>query len=684
MQRSVRTAALAAVLALSGCATPYEAPALPQSFCFEMPGNPSDGNGAIYGQLDWTDGTMTAVKLTFTEGYIKGRVFQGAYDPVGKVATLEVSADTLFGTRAVAAGTNFTLDMGNATLATVVLYQHLGPAPFLVGTAGRCTIDFNEHYCALIDDGQFTIDFAAESGGKVSGTIVEYPSGPFTDTFTATVSTGGLKLSGHFDSNPGIGFDLDFTIRGMTGAVDFMGTPFAVAGARDPIGGGGCSNINLFRYRSSKANMYYNIPTIVDDSIYIGSSEGFKWKKTSSNYFVRLSAQTMRKMWYWDLGAAEVRGAAVLDPTGSYVYFVTEEGRVQDTSGSEPVGDHTNTKLYLYKLSNPTAGSPTFQWKREIAASRTTPDAYTIQSVGQYTPVVRANGDVFVGGEKLNGFDPSGTPLSGFPYSTPYCPSGTSKEVRSSPLIYTTSTSRDYVIFVSHCGMHALDLSTVSEQWYVAPGLGQYTGSPQFGKTSGINNSVYVALGLKLFCVNPENGQTCSGWPGSPWPLSCNVNGVAGEIRSSPIVDAAGSVYFGTKNDTNSKVYKMSPSGCATGTPDWVYNINNDVYPTGVLTEAGEYVVGNETHYTTDGNLNFYDVATGTITRSLRLHGDHSWGGTLRIYHNSGDGTNHLIGTADDGGEFIPGIVFSITIPHNYDTTAKNPTFRGSNANTGL
>jgi hypothetical protein len=107
---------------------------------------------------------------------------------------------------------------------------------------------------------------------------------------------------------------------------------------------------------------------------------------------------------------------------------------VQNKTVWEPEGDHSATKVYLYKLSNPTGGTPIFQWKREIAASRTTPDTYTVQSTGQYTPVVRSNGDVFVGGEKMNGFNSSGTPLSRFPYATPYCPPFV-QEARSSPLI---------------------------------------------------------------------------------------------------------------------------------------------------------------------------------------------------------------------------------------------------------
>jgi hypothetical protein len=107
---------------------------------------------------------------------------------------------------------------------------------------------------------------------------------------------------------------------------------FNVAGARDPIGGGGCSNINLYRYRYSNANMYYNIPTIVNDSIYIGSSEGFNWKKTSHNYFG--SRQYHEKMWYWNLGAEEVRGAAAR-PHRNYVYFVTkEDGAKQNCMGT--------------------------------------------------------------------------------------------------------------------------------------------------------------------------------------------------------------------------------------------------------------------------------------------------------------------------------------------------------------
>lgn len=651
---------------------------LPKSFCLEMPGHAADGNGMIYGQLDWTDASHTAVKFTVTEGYAKNKVFQGPYNSTTKTANLEISNDSLFGTRSIAAGTNFTLDMTHTTLATINIYEHTSStSPFFIGTSGRCTIDFNEHYCALMDDGHFTIQFGAESGGYVSGTISEYPTG-FTETFNAVVSPGGLNLSWTSVIYPTVDFNLDFTLRGISGLVNFSGTPFNVAGMRDPIGGGGCSNINMYRYRYSDANMYYNIPTVSGDSIYVGTSEGSNWRKTSNNYFARINAKTMREQWIWDLSGEEVRGGSVVDPTGNYVYFVTEEGRTQDTTGWEPTGDHTASKLYLYKLSNPTSGTPTLEWKKEIAASRTTPDTYTIKSSGQYTPVVRSNGDVFVGGENLNGYDSTGAILAGFPYTTPYCPTGSGSEVRGAPLLYRDSSSTDYLIFVSQCGMHSLEIDHATENWYIAPGTNQYLSSPQFGKnSSGVNDSVYVALGTGLYCVDPSNGHTCSSWPGSPWPTTCTISGISGEIRSSPVIDSSGNVYFGTKNNNSSKIYKMDPTSCSTGTPDWSYSINNDVYSTGVLTDAGEFVVTNETSNTSDGNINFYDTTTGAISQSLYLHGDHSWGGTLKIYTNSTDSTHHLIGTSNDGGNFQSGMIWSITIPDDYDSTAKSSSFRG-------
>jgi hypothetical protein len=112
---------------------------LPQSYCFEMPKNPSDGNGIIYGELDWTDGSMTAVKLTIKEGFIKGRVFQGPYNSATFRASLEVSGDSLFGTRTVAAGTNLTLDMTDTTMAKVTLYEHLSGTVPLRRHRRRCT-----------------------------------------------------------------------------------------------------------------------------------------------------------------------------------------------------------------------------------------------------------------------------------------------------------------------------------------------------------------------------------------------------------------------------------------------------------------------------------------------------------------------------------------------------------------
>jgi hypothetical protein len=654
---------------------------LPKSYCLELPNVNNDGNGVIYGTLNWTDATHTAVRFNVTEGIIKGKSFQGPYDSATLTAQLENSGDWLFGTRTVANGTPWVLDMTDSDLSDIAIYSYDDLAnPYFEGTQGRCTIDFEANYCAIVNNTQYDFAFDAEIGGMpptVTGTYTSYPGGAAT-SFTATVSQGGLKLT--WTTGPSQSFNLDFSLYGMAGSFKPSGTSYPVNGMRDPVGTSGCANIKV--NGNTPARIYYGTPTIEGDSIYVGTSSGSNHRRHNNNYFARINVDTMLTTWIYYLGNEEVRGSAVIDETGD-IYFVTESGRTLDMTIPVPQGSHSASTLFLYKISNPGSGTPTFKWKRPIGSAGSVP------SVGTFSPAVREDGLVYVGGDKIYGFLSNGTAISGFPYTSSACTTGFS--VKSSPFLYVSTTGTDLVIFHSSCGIHALNSNNGSEVWSFIPSYGsstpfEHASSPQLARVSGTIYGIYSALYQDLYCFNPEDGMACSSWPstGGGEPQACSISGLSDTFyRSSPIIDSAGNIYIGTKDNTGASngIYKI-PANCSTGTYEWKYDILADVYPTGVLTSGGHYIVGNETWSSPGGvTLQAYDTSTGAVAQSFFLNGDVSWN-SQRIYTDA-SGNEYLIGALMDGTDFLPGLIYSIKINDGYDTSALNNTFRGENSNVG-
>ncbi len=642
---------------------------LPKSYCLDIPATLYDGSGVIYAELSSVPGTAD-LRLTFQEGLLKGTVMQGPYDSTALRATLGIASHPLLGTA------TFIVDMSAPGLSTITI---TGPTISFNGTEGRCTVDFAGNYCAQINNTHYDLAFGAETAGSVSGMIAPFPAGAAT-SFTATVSAGGLNLK--WAGPGGDTFKLEFTVRGLAGYRFSASGTYPVRGMRDPVGSAGCANVRV--NGSSPSFFYYGTPTIVGNYIYVGSSGGFKHEVTTTNYFAKIDANAMNTVWVYGLGSNEVHGGAVLDSLGN-VYFVVHEGRRQDTSGPEPTGDNSHSQLYLYKISNPSGGTPVLQWKRPITALG------VVQDVGTVTPAIGADGTIYAGGDALYAFRADGGNL--FRFTSPAC---AGFNVYSAPVIYTHPVTSDRVIFHSKCGIHAVDASSALEVWNYIPSYPpssapQHLSSPQFGRYGGTIYGVYSALYQNLYCFNPDNGKACAAWPGgAAWPAGpggfpapCTVAGItttAARYRASPIVDSSGNIYIGTKDDATSKIYRVGAS-CSLTTPHWTVSTGADVYPTGVLTSSGLYIVGNESFTASRGTINAYDALTGALVKDYYLHGESTWA-SHRI-HTAPSGDNFLIGTLYDGTKFLSGLVYSIRLGAGYSSSALNKTFRGANENTG-
>ena len=80
------------------------------------------------------------------------------------------------------------------------------------------------------------------------------------------------------------------------------------------------------------------------------------------------------------------------------------------------------------------------------------------------------------------------------------------------------------------------------------------------------------------FTVLIVEGNACS----TAWEDGCEIPDLAGAIRAAPLIDAAGDIYIGTKDNEDSKLYKIDGS-CPTSPVIWETDTNADVYTTGVI-----------------------------------------------------------------------------------------------------
>ena len=77
------------------------------------------------------------------------------------------------------------------------------------------------------------------------------------------------------------------------------------------------------------------------------------------------------------------------------------------------------------------------------------------------------------------------------------------------------------------------------------------------------------------------------------WEDGCEIPGLSGGIRAAPLVDSNGDIYIGTKDNDDSKLYKIDGT-CPASPVIWETDTNADVYTTGVLLDSDLVVIGTE------------------------------------------------------------------------------------------
>ena len=658
-----RLASCLRVICLVGVLLPFNAFAA--KYCTEIFAFPGD-----YGEMSFdlvTDDSAGTATIHVVAGMAKGWEFTGDWYPDGSgngIAEVFIDEDPLVGYLAfdiyVESGiaiTGYMADGAPGSLPT-------GADVAFSGAAGACTASGTPlvgSYCLKVGDTNHSLEILSEGAGVVHGRI-ERRRGSW-ESFRAYRDRTGLML---VKTGGASKFNLEFAGHLVGGRLGKAGLRYDVHGIRNPMTGvAGCDAVML--YSHGTANFYYSTPTIVRNYAYIGTADGTNHRVARDNFLAKVDLRTMSEVWRYELGVIGVRGSAVLDSRGA-VYFVAETGRVQEVaSGTAPSGDHSESHLKLIKLSNPDTGTPRILWERVIAREG------EVYDLGQITPTISESDVIVVGGPSVKAYRANGIEMWTF------SPGSSTEEFYNSPIVIgnlvfinSDGGASDSAPATAN-GIYAIDIWSGRERWSYTPSdTDHYDGlsSPQFNQD---RTRIYTALRQTLYCLDTR-GNACS----RAWEGGCEIPGISGDLRASPLVDANGDIYIGTKDDEDSMFYKIDGScpNTLASRVIWEVETYGDVYTTGVLLDNDHVVFGQEPA-SSGATLKALNMSDGSLEGYVDLTADMTWG-SLRVHEG------RLIGVAGVGPRLWSGFMFSINLGSvRYEPGAENPTLRGGNSATG-
>ena len=633
-------------------------------YCTEIFAFPGD-HGEMSFDLVTNDSTGSAT-LRVVAGLAKGWTFSGDWYPDGRgngIAEVFIDEDPLVGYMAF--DIYVELDIG------IIGYMADGAPGSLPGgadvafsgVAGPCNASGTPlvgNYCLKVGNTNHSLEILSEGSGVVRGRIERHRGS--WESFRARRDRTGLVLVRVGGSSK---FDLEFAGNLVSGRLGKAGRRYNVYGIKNPMTGAtGCDALMLYSHGS--ANFYYSTPTIVGNYAYIGTADGTNHRVARDNFLAKVDLRTMSEVWRYDLGTREARGSAVLDSRGA-VYFVAETGRVQEVaSGTAPSGDHSGSHLKLVKLSNPAAGTPRILWERVIVGEG------EVYDLGQITPVISEADVIVVGGPSVKAYRANGREMWTFSPRGP-------QEFYNSPIVIGNSVfinsdggASDSAPATAN-GIYAINIWSGRARWgYTPSDTDPYTGlsSPQFNQD---RTRIYTALRQTLYCLDVA-GRACS----AAWEGGCEIPGISGDLRASPLVDTNGDIYIGTKDNDDSMFYKIDGSCPSTlaSRVIWEVETYGDVYTTGVLLDTDHVVFGQEPAGS-GATLKALNMADGSLEGTVALTADMTWG-SLRVH----DGW--LVGVADVAPQHWGGFMFSINLGGaEYEPGAENPTLRGQNSGRG-
>ena len=652
-------------------ATPLSAAAL--EYCSDL--SYFGDYGAMSFDVTTDDDADTAV-LEIVAGYAKGFKFEGSWDGESGIGTgaVVMSEDPLVGT----IGFDFEIvSAGSSTEIEGTVEMDGSVATFFTGVEGACTsveAPLEGGYCLKVGDKNISMKILSETPGPggVRGNLAS-PTGTIRGFNASRDSATGLILEKTTGAQQ---FSLEFAAGIVTGSFEYRGRTFDTYGIRNPTTTAtGCLGIMI--YSGGSGNFYYSTPTIVGHHAYVGTGAGSNHPMATDNYFAKVDLRDMREVWRYELGDAEVRGSAVLDRRGK-VYFVKEQGRTVSFDDGAPDGDHLESVLTLVKISNPARRAPELEWEYEITAKGES------HHMGHLTPAITSRGHIYVGGDALHAVRHDGTELW-----SPFSPAGAGDlQIYNAPIIQEATEKLVYFNVndsggeYSADGIYAVNLISGKELWSYTPDYTEPSteysedfvapetySSPQFNRD---RTKIYTALRDRIYCFD-LTGNACT----SNWEDGCEIPDISGGIRAAPLVDVKGDIYIGTKDNDDSKFYKIDGT-CPASPVIWEIDTNADVYTTGVILNTGIVVIGTEPDFDA-GILKAYSTTdeAAILEGFFDLDADMTWG-SLRMHRG------RLIGVANVPTTILGGFMFSIdTRGAGYEPGAENATFRGNNLSTG-
>ncbi len=272
------------------------------------------------------------------------------------------------------------------------------------------------------------------------------------------------------------------------------------------------------------AGTYYCSPALSIDekTVYIGTSAALLDIHRRDQFFVALDAETGNEIWRLPLGINEVRSSPAISSDNS-IYFTVE---TRDPLNGTIQGDE------LWHISQEGA----LLWKYNINPGKLTGE------VGLSTPAIGSDGTIYVGGDKLYAIEQDGSLRWSFSGLWP-------EAIRNAPAIGKDGT----IYFVYHnVPLTALNPNDGSVKWSLSLGVDDHCfASPAIG-TDG---TIYVATQPGILYAVSSSGQLL-------WRFDLASVGFTGSIRSSPSVDANGSIYFGLNmGNPSSALFSLNSNG---------------------------------------------------------------------------------------------------------------------------
>jgi len=338
------------------------------------------------------------------------------------------------------------------------------------------------------------------------------------------------------------------------------------------------------------AAAYYCSPALSRDMkvVYIGTSSALFGSHMSNNFFLALDAGTGKEKWRLQTGINEVRSSPAVSSDNT-VNFTVE---LRDPVNGAVRGDE------LWHVSP----DGDLLWKFNINPGK------LASEVGLSVPAIGSDGTIFVGGDRLYAIETDGSLRWSYSGLWP-------ESIRNAPAIGKDGTV--YLVY-HNIPLTALNPADGSVKWSLDLGVNDHCfASPAIAA----DGTIYVATQPGILYAVSESGLIL-------WTFDLASAGFTGTIRSSPSIDADGSVYFGINTGTPSSAFFSLKND---GTLKWIFEPGNlpddvpsdhfDIYSSPAIGSDGLVYFGQEfgrvyALKSSDGSMVSMDTTSSGITWS--------------------------------------------------------------------